>query len=434
MAPRWLRRKFLQTSAAGMLSTAFHSGRPVLGADISRQTFTYKSFGNCQINADIYNAAPASRRPIAVWLHGGALIMGNRRGIDKTLLTMLIKADYVVISIDYRLAPETKLPAILEDVRDAFAWIRKEAPRSFTRNVDSIVVLGGSAGGYLTLTCGYLIEPRPAALVSFWGYGDIAGNWYSRPDPFYRRQPLVSESLARASVGKTAIAEPPPKDQRFRFYLYCRQNGLWPKEVAGHDPDADPHAFDRLCPIRNVFANYPPTMLIHGTSDTDVPHEQSVFMDRELARQNVEHELILIPKGSHGLGNIGKEEVCAAVPARGGFSEAPHHLIRAMRLTRSRRPRQRRLLGLDDGNAVESEGVELATRARRSRPAAHRPPTCLMCSAAGPGNGVVNTRRPPPRTGLLGMNWLLVVSYHWTSKSPSAPFKSIQNSPSPPSW
>ena len=75
---------------------------------------------------------------------------------------------------------------------------------------------------------GFLVEPRPVALVSFWGYGDIAGDWYARPDEFYRQQPLVAETEARAAVGKTVIAEPAAGSRRDRFYLYCRQNGLWP--------------------------------------------------------------------------------------------------------------------------------------------------------------------------------------------------------------
>ena len=232
--------------------------------------------------------------------------MGDRRGIDRTLLGELVKAGYVVVSIDYRLAPETKLATILEDVKDAFAWVRGEGPKKFGARADRIVVLGSSAGGYLTLTSGYLIEPRPAALVSFWGYGDIAGTWYSRPDAFYRRQPIVTEAEARAAVGTTEVAEPPPGNGRGRFYLYCRQNGLWPKEVAAHDPDTEPKAFDPLCPVRNLSARYPPVLLIHGTKDTDVPHEQSVAMDRELTRHNVLHQFISIPGAGHGLAGVDK--------------------------------------------------------------------------------------------------------------------------------
>ena len=148
---------------------------------------------------------------------------------------------------------------------------------------------------------GLLIEPRPVALVSFWGYGDIAGPWYSQPDPFYRRQPIVSEAEARAAVGRDPIAEPPASSARFRFYLYCRQNGLWPREVAGHDPATEPRAFDRYCPVRQISAQYPPTLLIHGTKDTDVPHEQSVLMDRELTRHGVPHELVSVEGAGHGL-------------------------------------------------------------------------------------------------------------------------------------
>ena len=115
-----------------------------------------------------------------------------------------------------------------------------------------------------------------------------------------------TEGEARAAVGTTEVAEPPPRNQRGRFYLYCRQNGLWPKEVAAHDPDTEPKAFDPFCPVRNLSDKYPPTLLIHGTKDTDVPHEQSVVMDRELSRHGVPHEFISVPGAGHGLGGVDK--------------------------------------------------------------------------------------------------------------------------------
>jgi acetyl esterase/lipase len=298
----------LNASVAAMVATT-PTPRLTFGAEVNQETFTYKTIGDCEIKADVFHASPGRSRPVAVWIHGGALIMGDRRGIDKKLLDALIDTGYVVVSIDYRLAPETKLPAILDDVRAAFAWVRAEGPRSWGARTDRIAVLGGSAGGYLTLASGFLIEPRPAALVSFWGYGDIAGTWYSRPDPFYRRQPLVSDAEARSAVGTKILAEPPAGNQRGRFYLYCRQNGLWPKEVTGHDPDTEPKAFNSFCPVRNLSAQYPPTLLIHGTNDTDVPHEQSVVMERELARHGVPHEFISVRGAGHGLRGVDKTVV-----------------------------------------------------------------------------------------------------------------------------
>ena len=107
----------------------------------------------------------------------------------------------MVISIDYRLAPETKLPAIIEDVQDAFRWIHKKGPRLLNIDTEKLVVAGGSAGGYLTLMTGFCIKPRPKALISLSGYGGIVGPWYSRPDAFYLQQPHVSKEDAYASVG-----------------------------------------------------------------------------------------------------------------------------------------------------------------------------------------------------------------------------------------
>jgi acetyl esterase/lipase len=305
----WNRRGFLGVSLGGIVASNAIARGDWLDDEVIPRTLTYKAVGDCSIQADFYGGSREVRRPIAVWIHGGALIMGDRRGIDRALLAELLGAGFVVVSIDYRLAPETKLPAILEDVKDALAWVRAEGPAEFGGNPERMVVLGGSAGGYLTQACGYLVRPRPRALVSFWGYGDIAGEWYSRPDAFYRQQPLVAEDEARSSVGSEVIAVPAPGNRRFRFYLYCRQNGLWPKEVAGHDPDADAKAFDEFCPLRNVSAEYPPTLLIHGTKDTDVPHEQSVLMDRELSRHGVAHDFISLEGAGHGLGGVDKAVV-----------------------------------------------------------------------------------------------------------------------------
>jgi acetyl esterase/lipase len=308
------RRDFLTLLAAGSAGLALPQS--MRAADpTGKQTFTYKTVDKCEIKADVYGASEKEVRPVVIWIHGGALIMGQRGGIDRTLNDLLLKAGYVVVSVDYRLAPETKLPGILEDLQDACRWVREKGPKLFHIDPQKIVVMGGSAGGYLTQTTGYRVEPRPRALVSFWGYGDIAGPWYSRPDAFYRTKPLVPKEEAYKAVGGAVITDSIGKNDRGRFYLYCRQNGLWPKEVTGHDPDKEPKAFDPWCPLRNVSAKYPPTLLIHGTKDTDVPYEQSVLMDKELTRKGVEHELITVTDGGHGLGGV-KPAVVADVYSR----------------------------------------------------------------------------------------------------------------------
>ena len=68
---------------------------------------------------------------------------------------------FVLVSIDYRLAPEVKLPAVIEDVQDAFRWLREQGPKQLRIDPDKLVVSGGSAGGYLTLMTGCCVKPRP---------------------------------------------------------------------------------------------------------------------------------------------------------------------------------------------------------------------------------------------------------------------------------
>jgi acetyl esterase/lipase len=166
--------------------------------EITLKTFTYKP----PLQADVYTLRGHSNQPVVVFIHGGALMMGSR-GVSTnsgSLSHALVTAGYAVVSIDYRLAPQVKLPAIIEDVRDACKWVRRDGPRLFQINPDRMFVMGQSAGGYLTLMAGFSVKPQPTALVSFWGYGDIAGPWYSRPDPFYLQQPLVSKEEAETST------------------------------------------------------------------------------------------------------------------------------------------------------------------------------------------------------------------------------------------
>ena len=265
-------------------------------------TFVYKRLPGCEVMLDVYRPDDKVTRPGIISIHGGALIGGSRSWIRPAQRDRYVAAGSCVISIDYRLAPETRLSAIAEDLRDAFAWVRSEGPRLFQVDPARLAVVGHSAGGYLALLSGLLVEPRPTAIVSFYGYGDIVGDWYARPDPFYCQQPCVSEEAARSAVGHQPIsgADEPTSERRNRFYLYCRQQGTWPQEVAGHDPFAEPGAFERYCPVRHVTPAYPPTLLLHGDCDTDVPYEQSTLMAAALARAGVEHDLITIADGGHG--------------------------------------------------------------------------------------------------------------------------------------
>jgi acetyl esterase/lipase len=265
----------------------------------TKQTYVYKTVQDCPIHADVYRSPGEERRPAILWIHGGALILGDRSDLPREQLDLYLTAGYTVVSIDYRLAPETKLPAILEDVRDAYHWVMRKGAELFNVDPERLAVIGSSAGGYLTLMTGFSVHPRPKALVSFYGYGDILGNWYSQPDPYYNLEPAVSLEMAYQVIGGPVITGS-QSNQRWLFYLYCRQQGLWPKEVTGYNPHTDPQVFEQFCPDRNVTQDYPPTLLLHGDKDTDVPFELSKQMAAALKEQHVPHRLITMK----GLGHV----------------------------------------------------------------------------------------------------------------------------------
>lgn len=281
-----------------------------------KKTYTYKTAGETKIQADVYRPEDATVRPVLVWIHGGALITGNRNSVPKRLQDLCRSEGFALVSLDYRLAPEIKLPALIEDIEDAFRWLREQAPKLLHIDPERMVVSGGSAGGYLTLMTGFRIKPRPRALVAYWGYGDVDGEWYTKPSEHYRKQPLVTREETYKAVGRQVVtgseANPDLLKSRGRFYLYLRQNGLWTREVTGFDPDKERAKLDPYCPVRNVTPEYPPTLLIHGTEDTDVPYELSANMARELARNKVTHELVTVRGAGHGLAGGDKPLVDAA--------------------------------------------------------------------------------------------------------------------------
>ena len=104
-------------------------------AEVHMQTYTYKQVRDLEIKANVYREDDEKIRPVVVWIHGGALIIGGRDGVNGRVKKMFLDAGYTIVSIDYRLAPETKLPAIIEDIEDAFKWIREKGPELF--HIDS---------------------------------------------------------------------------------------------------------------------------------------------------------------------------------------------------------------------------------------------------------------------------------------------------------
>jgi acetyl esterase/lipase len=289
----------IRSSAAQPSDVRATPTQPVVALLPAKQTYAYKTVGDCSIRADVFRPNDERPCPVILWLHGGALIWGSRTRIRPEQLERYVKEGFVVVAIDYRLAPETKLPAILDDLKDAYEWIRKAGPALFHADPDRVVVVGHSAGGYLALMGGLIVTPPPRALVSFYGYGDIGGEWCNQPDAYYNQQPAISEEAAGRAVGSATLTEA-LNEKRWPFYLRCRQQGRWAQEVLGEQADVE-----RFCPVRRVTRAFPPTLLLHGNRDTDVPYDQSVQMAAGLRGKGVPCELLTLPDRGHAFDSLG---------------------------------------------------------------------------------------------------------------------------------
>ncbi len=296
-------------------------------------THVYKRVGSLDIRADVYEPPPRdgepadALRPAVVWIHGGALINGHREGLFRPLHDALLARGCVVVSIDYRLAPETKLPEIAADVDDAFRWLRTDGARRFRVDPNRVAAFGGSAGGFLTLLAGARVSPKPRALVSLWGYGEVLGPWGTAPSPHARHH---QTSLTPAAMRQLA-AGPPVADSRDRrgdggaFYQTARRDGSWPRWVTGFDPATQADRIRRFLPLDHVTDDYPPTLLIHGTADTDVPYQQSHLMLAALKKHGVEHRLITFEGAEHGLPGVEPDKLAAA------YAEAVEFLLKHLK-------------------------------------------------------------------------------------------------------
>ena len=270
------------------------SARPPISEVVRGQPeeHTYKTVGEFELVADVYRPSREGPFPVVVWLHGGALIFGNRGWVADDFVAFCEREGLVLVSLEYRLAPETKLPEILADVRDGLSWVREQGPELFGADPNRVAVAGNSAGGYLTLMAAATVRPALSAVVSYWGYGSVNGDWYTTPHYNDGDLAMLAPEDLRNDDGRL---------RRDLYYIYLRQQAKWTLEVTGLDPASQDSDFTPFNPLNQIDADFPPTLLIHGSEDQDVPVTESMAMAEELGRKGIPHELLTVPSAGHGL-------------------------------------------------------------------------------------------------------------------------------------
>ncbi len=94
----------------------------------------------------IYTPAGPGPFPAALYIHGGGWVIGSRQAYDSSARALTNAAGAVIVSTDYRLAPENRFTAAHDDTFAAYQWVRANA-RQLNGDPARVAVIGESAGG-----------------------------------------------------------------------------------------------------------------------------------------------------------------------------------------------------------------------------------------------------------------------------------------------
>lgn len=208
--------------------------------------------------------------PVIVWLHGGGWRMQDRTARPDLLQHFAIH-DYVMASIDYRLAPQTRHPGQLHDVRAAVRWLRTHAAE-LGADPTRIGLWGSSAGGHLAALAGLrsgvprlpgegpvTVSSAVQAVVDGYGPTNLTAARSDTPE---------ADLLGGPAIERTDLA---------------------------HDAS----------PVRHVAPGAPPFLVMHGRDDNMVPAAHSVALYDALAARGSDAALYLIDGFGHGFFNPG---------------------------------------------------------------------------------------------------------------------------------
>jgi acetyl esterase len=114
----------------------------------------------------IYTPEGTAPFPVVVYFHGGGWVIGSVEGSDATARALTNRSGCQVVSVEYRLAPENKFPAAIDESFAATEWVAANAS-SFGGDPARIAVAGDSAGGNLAAAVCLLAKERGGPKISF---------------------------------------------------------------------------------------------------------------------------------------------------------------------------------------------------------------------------------------------------------------------------
>lgn len=140
------------------------SNRPVATlAKITNTKFTARD--GAQISLRIYTPNGDGLFPIIIYYHGGGWVLNDLNTCHESCAELANKTNSIVVSVDYRLAPEYKFPTPVYDAFDALKWTREHASE-FNGNPSNLSVAGDSAGGNLAIAAAQLASEHKIPLTT----------------------------------------------------------------------------------------------------------------------------------------------------------------------------------------------------------------------------------------------------------------------------
>jgi acetyl esterase len=212
--------------------------------------------------------------PVLVWLHGGGHVVGTLDSYDALCRQLALQGDCIVVSVAYRLAPEHKFPAGVEDSFAALQWAAEHAAE-IGGDPRRLAVGGDSAGGNLAAVCAILARD--------------AGS------PSLTMQVLV--------YPRTAPDEEFPSHHEFaEGHLLTRKTILW---FHRHYRSSDANMQDfRYAPlVCKDLSRLPPALIIVG--ECDPLHDDGVAYAQRLQREGNTVELTDYPGMIHPFLSMG---------------------------------------------------------------------------------------------------------------------------------
>ena len=132
--------------------------------NVTQSTRSIPGANGAMIEAVIFKPADvASNAPVIVYYHGGGWVLANANVYEYSTLALARNTGAIVVSVNYRLAPENKFPIAHEDAYAAYKWVKENAA-TLGGNPDKVAVAGESAGGNMVVTVAMMARDRGLAL------------------------------------------------------------------------------------------------------------------------------------------------------------------------------------------------------------------------------------------------------------------------------